>query len=197
MRIVAGKHRGRPIAAPDSHDIRPTSDRVREAMFNILEHRDWGAGGLSLISNARVLDAFSGTGALGLEALSRGAVHVTFMDNNRAALDLCRRNLADLEELAAANVLQGNCIKPVRPTSACDLVFLDPPYHSGLAVAGIVALRRVGWIAPGAICVLETGAKENPEIPDDFTVLDERKYGAAKVRFLRCGNTVPATDQRV
>lgn len=186
MRIVAGRHRGRPIAAPDGRDIRPTSDRVREAVFNILEHRDWGPGGVSIVANARVLDGFCGTGALGLEALSRGAGHATFMDCGHAALDLCRRNLDALGERNSADVLQGDCLKPARPSAACDLIFLDPPYRRELAAPALAALRHAGWIVPGSICVIETGAKETPEIPDGFETLDVRKYGAAKVYFLRC-----------
>lgn len=186
MRIVAGRHKGRPIAAPADRDIRPTSDRVREAVFNILEHRDWGSGGVSVIANARVLDAFSGTGALGLEALSRGAAHATFMDKNRAALDLCRQNLDTLGERKSADVLQGDCLKPARPAAGCGLVFLDPPYNKALAGPALDALRDAGWIGPGTICVVETGSKENPEFPDGFDTLDERKYGAARIYFLRC-----------
>jgi 16S rRNA (guanine966-N2)-methyltransferase len=185
MRIVAGRHRGRPIAAPAGRDIRPTSDRVREAVFNILEHRDWGAGGISVVTGARVLDGFCGTGALGLEALSRGAGHVTFMDKNRAALNLCRETLEALGERSAANLLQGDCLKPVRPAEPCNLVFLDPPYKAGLAGPALEALRNAGWIAPGCVCVVETGAKDNPETPEGFEMLDARKYGAAKIHFMR------------
>lgn len=185
MRIVAGRHRGRPIAAPEGRDIRPTSDRVREALFNILEHRDWGPGGVSLVTDARVLDGFSGTGALGLEALSRGAAHVTFMDNSRAALDICRRNLDALGERGSADILQGNCAKPVRPAGACTLVLLDAPYNSGLSEPALEALRAAGWIAQGGICAVETGAKEDLALLDGFDVLDVRKYGAAKIHFLR------------
>lgn len=186
MRIVAGRHRGRPIAAPTGSDIRPTSDRVREAVFNILEHRDWGPGGISVVANARVLDGFCGTGALGLEALSRGAAHTTFMDKNRAALDLCRQNLDTLGERKSANVLQGDCLKPARPSAGCDLVFLDPPYNKALAGPALDTLRVAGWIIPGSICIVETSAEEIPEFPEGFDTLDERKYGIARMYFLRC-----------
>lgn len=188
MRIVAGRHRGRPITAPEGREIRPTSDRVREAVFNILEHRDWGPGGVSIVTDARVLDGFSGTGALGLEALSRGAAHATFMDNNRTALEICRQNLEMLEERRSADILQGDCLKPVRPSAACDLVLLDPPYNSELAAPALAELRATGWIAPNGICVVETGKKEDPDIPSGFEVLDIRAYGAAKIHFLRNDN---------
>jgi len=185
MRIVAGRHRGRVINAPQGNDIRPTSDRVRESVFNILEHRDWGPGGLSVVAGARILDGFCGTGALGLEALSRGGAHATFMDKNRVALALCRQNLDALGERSAADVLQGDCLKPVRPPEACGLVLLDPPYKAGLAAPALSALRDAGWIASGAICVVETEAVGIPDFPDDFEKLDTRKYGAARVHFLR------------
>ena len=127
MRIVAGRHRGRPISAPDGGEIRPTSDRVRESVFNILEHRGWGPGGVSPLAEARVLDAFCGTGACGLEALSRGAGHASFVDNSNAALDLCRGNIAALNEQGAAEVLRGDCLKPVRPSAPCTLRLPGPP----------------------------------------------------------------------
>ena len=185
MRIVAGRHRGRVINAPQGNDIRPTSDRVRESVFNILEHRDWGPGGLSVVTGARILDGFCGTGALGLEALSRGGAHATFMDKNRLALALCRQNLDALGERSAADILQGDCLKPVRPPESCGLVLLDPPYKAGLAAPALSALRDTGWIAPGAICVVETEAGGTPDFPEDFEKLDSRKYGAARVHFLR------------
>lgn len=185
MRIVAGRHRGRLIDAPEGTDIRPTSDRVRESVFNILEHRDWGPGGLSVVSGARILDGFCGTGALGLEALSRGGAHVTFMDKSRTALDLCRRNLDTLGERSSADVLQGDCLKPVRPAVPCELILLDPPYKADLAAPALSALRDAGWLVAGAICAVETEAAGEPEFPEDFDKLDSRKYGAARVHFLR------------
>jgi 16S rRNA (guanine966-N2)-methyltransferase len=185
MRIVAGRHRGRVINAPEGNEIRPTSDRVRESVFNVLEHRDWGPGGLSVVSGARILDGFCGTGALGLEALSRGSAHATFMDKNRVALAICRQNLETLGERSAADVLQGDCLKPVCPPEPCGLVLLDPPYKAGLAAPALTALRDAGWIAPSAICVVETEASLDPEFADTFELLDTRKYGAAKVHFLR------------
>ena len=185
MRIVAGRLKGRTIAAPEGRDVRPTSDRVRESLFNILEHRDWGKGGRSPVPEARVLDAFCGTGALGLEALSRGAAHATFLDNARAALAVCRDNIRKLGEAANADVLQGDALRPVRPRAPCDLVFLDPPYGQDLVPRALEALAREGWIAPGAICIVETGAKEALAMPTGFEELDDRTYGAARIRFLR------------
>ena len=185
MRIVAGRLKGRTIAAPEGRDVRPTSDRVRESLFNILEHRDWGKGGRSPVPGARVLDAFCGTGALGLEALSRGAAHATFLDNARPALAVCRENVRKLGQIANADILQGDTLKPVRPRAPCDLVFLDPPYGQDLVPKALAALAAEGWFAPGAICIVETGAREVFDAPADFTELDDRTYGAARIRILR------------
>ena len=137
MRIIGGRHRGRNIVAPDGSDIRPTSDRVRESVFNILQHRKWGNGGVSVLTDTHVLDAFCGTGACGLEALSRGAAHVTFIDNSNAALDICRRNIASLGELDRTDVLRNDCLKPVRSDRPYNLVFIDPPYRQNLIAPAI------------------------------------------------------------
>ena len=189
MRIVAGKHRGRRLQKPDGYDIRPTSDRVRESVFNILEHRDWGRAGTSVVNGARILDGFCGTGALGLEALSRGGAHVTFMDNKRSALSICRRNVDTLGEGAAADILQGDCLKPVGAAEPCGLVLLDPPYKTGLTCTALSALRDAGWLKPDAICAIESEAGVDPKLPEGFEILDIRKYGATRVQFLRYRNS--------
>ena len=185
MRIVAGKHRGRNIIAPDGMDIRPTSDRVRESVFNMLEHRDWGKGGLSILSGARVFDGFCGTGACGLEALSRGADHVTFTDNSNSALDLCRRNIATLKEQERSTVLRNDCLNPTRPADTCDLVFLDPPYGERLAARALSALSRAGWIADDGICIIETGANDHEDPDENFLTLEDRKYETTRIRIYR------------
>jgi 16S rRNA (guanine966-N2)-methyltransferase len=185
VRIVAGKHRGRPLAVPRGSDIRPTADRVREAIFNSLCHGNARIGEGDSVRGATVLDAFAGTGALGLEAISRGATQVTLMELNHAALGLCHENVEALSEQASVTVLSGDCVAPVRAAQPCDLVFLDPPYRSGLAGDALEALARAGWIAPAALCVVELEAKEPFEPPEGAEILDERRYGAAKVVFLR------------
>lgn len=185
MRIVAGKHRGRPLAVAQGRDIRPTADRVREAMFNTLCHGNARIGEGDWVREAVVLDGFAGTGALGLEAVSRGAAHVTLMELKQAALRQCRENVESLGEQARVTVLGGDCLAPVRAASPCDLVFLDPPYRSGVAGIALVALAGAGWIAPGALCVVELAAREAFTPPEGAVLLDERRYGAAKVVFLR------------
>jgi len=185
VRIVAGKHRGRPLAVAQGRDIRPTADQAREAMFNTLCHGNARIGEGDWVREAVVLDGFAGTGALGLEAISRGAAHVTLMELNQAALRLCRQNVEALGEQARVTVLGGDCLAPVRTASPCGLVFLDPPYRSGVAGDALEALARNGWVAPGALCVIELAAKEDITLPDGAELLDERRYGAAKVVFLR------------
>ena len=185
MRIVAGKHRGRPLIEPEGSDIRPTADRVREAVFNSLCHGNSRIGEGDAVRDATVLDGFAGTGALGLEAVSRGAAHVTLLELDQSALALCRANVQSLGEQSRVTILSGDCLHPVRAAQPCDLVFLDPPYRSGFAADALVALAAADWIAPGALCVVELAAKEDFSPPDRAALLDERRYGAAQVKFLR------------
>ena len=179
MRIVGGEHRGRRLTAPPGRDLRPTADRVREAVFNILSHG--GPGGVSPIADARILDGFAGTGAMGLEALSRGAAHATFMD---ADISACRANVAALDVEARATLLEADCLHPPSADAPCDFIFLDPPYRGGLAAPALGALADAGWIADGATCVVELAATEGFEPPPRFTLADERRYGAARIVFL-------------
>src|SRR5213078_1624789 len=131
MRIVGGSHRGRRLVAPSGEAVRPTSDRAREALFNILSHGRFAAAGLPF-ADRPVLDAFAGTGAFGLEALSRGASAAVFIENNREALAALRRNVAALGEADRAHIVAGDATRPPRAALACTAAFLDPPYHSGL-----------------------------------------------------------------
>lgn len=185
MRVVGGKHRGRPLATPVSGDIRPTSDRSREAIFNILAHTEtYRTEHGPLPVGVNVVDAFAGTGALGLEALSRGAAHVTFIDDDPAAQALLRRNIDAVKETANATVLARDVTSPGPTNKPCHLALLDPPYRSDLAGPALAALARNGWLAPGAIAVIELPAKGSFEPPAGFEVLDRRKYGRAQILFL-------------
>ncbi len=187
MRIVGGTHSGRTILAPEGRGLRPTADRVRESVFNILTQGGAKLGGRDWVSGARVLDGFAGTGALGLEAASRGANHVTLMERDIEALECCRANIAALREQGRVAALAGDCLNPVRAAEPCSLLLLDPPYRSGDAEPALVALAKAGWIADGAICVVELAAKEAFAAPEGFETLDERRYGAARVVFLGFG----------
>jgi 16S rRNA (guanine966-N2)-methyltransferase len=183
MRIVAGRHRGRVLQAPEGNEVRPTSDRAREALFNILEHGKFAAGG-SRLHDKRVLDAFAGTGALGLEALSRGAAHVTFLDSSPAVLKILSSNVKVLGEAGRAAIIRTDVTSPPRATAPAALALLDPPYGKELGGKAMAALAASGWFEPGALIVLEVGAKEAAALPDGFTLLDERRYGAARLLFV-------------
>jgi 16S rRNA (guanine966-N2)-methyltransferase len=187
MRIVGGRHRGRKIIGPEdeSDALRPTSDRARESLFNILEHGRLSRDGTSLVREARVLDVFCGTGAFAIEALSRGATAASLIDKDPGAIALAHRNLTALGETSKARVVQADATKPPRATDMHALAFLDPPYRSGLAPAALAALEQAGWLAPDALCIVEIERREKCEAPAGFTALDERSYGRARLVFLR------------
>lgn len=183
MRIVAGSHRGRRLKAPVGDAVRPTRDRIREALFNLLAHNRWQ--GAPLPRDAAVVDGFAGTGALGLEALSRGAAHVTFLENDPVALDILRHNAALFDAADRIAILKCDATRPGRARQACDLALLDPPYGGGLAEPALAALARGGWLSPGALAVIELAAKEPFDPPPGFEAIDERRYGATRLVILR------------
>ena len=191
MRIVGGRHRGRTLLTPANEAIRPTSDRARESLFNILAHgRMARADGTSPIAGAVVLDAFCGTGALALEALSRGAERAILIDNSPTALNVARANLRALGEESRALLMLADATEPpsrAPAQPAATLVFLDPPYRSGLGAQALAALDARGWIAPEAVVVVESEARDAFAPPEGFTLFDERRYGKAKIRLLRKG----------
>ena len=180
MRIVAGAHRGRTLVAPKGHSTRPTADRVRQAVFDVLEHASWAPP----LVGARIADLFAGSGALGLEALSRGAASCVFVDRDPAAREAIATNVANLGLAGRCEILKLDATRlPARPP--VDLLFLDPPYTEGLAAPALAVLAAGGWLAPDAIAVVEIGARETTTVPQGFTLLDERLWGAAKVLFLQ------------
>ena len=183
MRIVAGKHRGRKLAAPEGSTVRPTSERAREALFNILAHGRVAEQPVYLA--ARVLDVFAGTGAFGLEALSRGARFAGFIEQDRAVRDVLSANIAALGEQARARVIAADATAPPRSDGPYDLIFLDPPYKSDLALPAIAALANAGWIAPKALIITELSARAPFTPPEGFEILEERRYGAGRLVFLR------------
>jgi 16S rRNA (guanine966-N2)-methyltransferase len=186
MRIVAGKHRGLSLATPKDARVRPTSDRVREALFNVLAHNDFGIG--FKIEGTRVLDLFAGTGALGLEALSRGAFYVLFVDDHFESRGLIRRNVEGCHATGATKIWRRDATvlgdMPGNAGGPFDLVFLDPPYRKGLAEMALVSARDGKWFAPNALVVAEMAADEAFAMPAGFSALDERTYGDTKVVFL-------------
>ena len=185
LKVVGGRHRGRSIATPEGDTTRPTSSRARESLFNILAHASWRDDGTSPLIDARVLDAFAGSGALGIEALSRGAAHATFLDNDATAIKLIGENLRKLGETDNAKVVRADATRPPPSREACDLVFLDPPYRSGQAAPALAALAEAGWLKPGAIATVELANTEDMLPPPGFATIDERRYGLAKIVILR------------
>lgn len=182
MRIVAGRFRGARLAAPKGDAIRPTSDRVREAVFNILEH---GIEDFE-IEGARVLDLFAGTGALGLEALSRGARYALFIEQSAEARALLRRNIEALELTGCTKIWRRDAtgLGPAGNMAPFELLFLDPPYGQGLGEQALAAAHAGGWIAPGGLAVLEERESAAFAIPEGFVERDRRLYGDTQVLFL-------------
>ena len=176
MRIIAGAWRGRRLRAPAGAATRPTAGRVRQALFDMLLHAPWG--GRALVEGAAVLDAFAGTGGLGLEALSRGAATATFIERDRAALAALRANIAACRAGDRAQVLAADATAPP-PGRPCGLVFLDPPYGAALVARAVPALAAAGWIAPGALILAELG-RDDP-LPALGAALAERAHGAARL----------------
>ncbi len=179
LRIVGGKHGGRRIAAPAGDFTRPTSERVREALFSILDSK-------RVLDSARVLDACAGSGALGLEALSRGAAHVTFFDTSRRALKVVGDNIATLGVTAATEIRQADVTEPPKADAAdvCSLVFVDAPYRSDIAERALPALAAAGWLADGALIVVETERGADLALPEGFSEADRRHYGSTELIFL-------------
>ena len=190
MRIIAGRWKGRVLTAPPGLATRPTSDRARQAIFDQLWHAPWA--GRAVVENAIVLDAFAGTGAMGLEALSRGAARVFFLEQDRAALAALRANIAACKAGDACRVIAGDVTAPPSAALPCSLVFLDPPYGKGLVPRALVALQAKGWIAPGALIIAETGRDEEAVMLPGFAVISMRDHGAARLSVLRpqpdCGD---------
>lgn len=184
LRIIAGRLRGRIIPGPAANAARPTADRVREAIFNVLAHGvNWPG-----LAGSTVIDAFAGTGALGFEALSRGAARAIYIDIDTAALAAIRGFAALLGEEAHVTTLRLDAARlpwANADASKAGLAFLDPPYRSGLAAPALQRLGERGWLAPGAVAVVEIAAGETLALPPGFHSLDQRRYGAAQVLFLQ------------
>lgn len=184
MRITGGIHRGRALTAPEGKNTRPTGDRARLSVFNILLHGGWHDG---VLDEATVLDVFAGTGALGLEALSQGAKHAAFIERDHAALAACKSNIAALKEAERTAIFTCDATQPVaRPLyiEPRSLVFLDPPYGKNLGAQALTVLVEKGWLKADAVCVLEMSKKAPEVVPPGFTLHDERVYGLAQIQFL-------------
>lgn len=182
MRVVGGRLRSRPIAGPKSDGLRPTADRLRESLFNILAHA-YG----DPVTGARVLDLFAGTGALGIEAISRGAAFALFVDDGIEARALLRDNVGTLGLGGVTRIFRRDATKlgPVHPLEPFTLAFLDPPYGKGLAEKALASARAGGWLVPNALVVVEEAADAGFKSPEGFEELERRQYDDTVLVFLR------------
>jgi 16S rRNA (guanine966-N2)-methyltransferase len=182
MRVVGGRLRSRPLTGPKSDAVRPTADRLREALFNILTH-SYG----DPVTGARVLDLFAGTGALGIEAISRGAAYALFVDEGVEARALLRDNVEALGLGGVTRIFRRDATKlgPAHPLEPFSLVFLDPPYGKGLSEKALLSAREGGWFQPEALIVVEEAAEAAFKSPDGFNELERRQYDDTEFVFLR------------
>jgi 16S rRNA (guanine966-N2)-methyltransferase len=182
MRVVGGRLRSRPIAGPKGRGLRPTADRLREALFNILSHAYDDP-----VTGARVLDLFAGTGALGIEAVSRGAAFTLFVDDGVEARALLRDNVGTLGLGGVTRIFRRDATRlgPVAPLEPFTLAFLDPPYGKGLAEQALASVRSGGWLKPDALVVVEEAADAAFKAPDGFEELERRQYDDTEFVFLR------------
>lgn len=185
MRIVGGRFKGRALAGPRSDAIRPTSDRLRESLFNVLAHAYEDA-----LADARVIDLFAGTGAMGIEALSRGAAFALFVDEGAQARGLIRENCDALGLGGVTRIFRRDATKlgPADRLEPFDLLFCDPPYGRALAPMALASAAEGGWLAPGALCLVEEAADAELPCPAGFEALDRRAYGTTQVLFARWGS---------
>ena len=184
MRVVGGRFRGRTLSAPKSQAIRPTADRLRESLFNILMHAYSNP-----IADARVLDLFAGTGALGIEAISRGAAFTLFVDNGAEARALLRQNVEGLGLGGVTKVYRRDAtnLGPAHPLEPFSLAFLDPPYSKGLAEQSLASLRDGGWLTPQALVVVEEATSAKVAASEGFEELERRAYDDTEFVILRAG----------
>lgn len=184
VRIVAGKFKGRTIAAPDGKNTRPTTDRVREALFNMLAHNQ----DMPDIEGARVIDLFAGSGALGFEALSRGASFCLFVEIAAGARGVIRSNIESFQLFGITRIHRRSAVdlgtKPTGVGEPFNLVFLDPPYGQALVEPALVQLQRGNWLSQHAVAIIETPLEEEPE-PEGWEKLDSREYGETRISIFR------------
>lgn len=178
MRIIGGKYSGKKLISPTNGNTRPTSDKARQAIYNVLSHRDFPP-----IFDAVIMDVFAGSGAMGVEALSRGAKHAYFIDCDAAAAKVIIQNITAIGEQAKATVWQRSAAEPFAMREAVDYVFCDPPYNKGLVVPALHNLQKGGALKDGTICVIEIHKSELLELPDFLHVIKEKSYGLAKILF--------------
>ena len=182
-RIIAGRFRGRRLGVPKGHDVRPTTDRMRERLFSMLGHHRYPD-----MEGARVADLFAGTGALGLEALSRGAAHICFVETARPSLQIIRDNIRSLDVAGETKVLPTSAVKLPTTDTPFDFVFMDPPYRQDLVLPAINSLTSNGWLRADSVIICELASDETVEFPSAFEVLDDRAQGQQRIVILSYRN---------
>lgn len=192
MKITGGKYRGKNIDAGEERTLRPTSSMIREVIFNLLRHGKFMKDenfihddNPSLIEDRRVIDIFCGSGALGIEALSRGAAHLTLVDQNARTLAIAKENIKGINEDANTKFIRSDSTMLPPAVHKCRLAFVDPPYQKGLATPALNSLKVNGWLEHGAIIVLEQGKQDDPKPPAGFRVLDDRVHDRTRITILQ------------
>lgn len=179
MRIISGKYRGRKLESPKGDDVRPTTDKMRERIFSMLQHNRYPD-----LYGANVMDVFAGTGALGLEALSRGASHVTFVEKSVKSIALLNTNITKMKVESDTTLIKKRATNLPPTTTPCDFIFMDPPYGRGLLAPTIECLLEGGWLNDGGVIIAELSAEEDFSVPGDLRLIDERTQGIQRVVFL-------------
>lgn len=179
MRIIAGKHRSRNIDAPEGKSVRPTTDRMRERIFSMLQHHRYPA-----LLNARVADLYAGTGALGLEALSRGAGHATFVEKTQSTFSCLKKNVASLGEDDNTSLMKISARSLPFANEPYDIIFMDPPYHKGMVEPTLYCLLERNWLAEDGVIIAELAVDDELTIPDALTIIDDRKQGQQRILFM-------------
>lgn len=188
MYVISGIYSGRKIKSPDDKDVRPTSGRTKEAVFNMLMHTFIDADGVPLIKGARTADICCGSGALGIEALSRGAGHVSFIDHTKRHLDIVRHNITTIAGVnAPADFLNADCKTLPQTQQPYDVIFVDPPYGNGIQNTCLLSLEKRGWLHNGTLVIVETDKSDDPIFTDQWTIIRERMYGKTRVTMAMYG----------
>lgn len=181
MRVISGKHRGKKIETLKTKELRPTTGRAKEAVFNMLSHGKFSG----ILDGAKVLDLFCGCGALSVESLSHGAERVILVDKNPDHLEIARRNIATLNESDHAVFLRADSSYPPPAQFPCDVIFMDPPYHKDFVSVTLKNLENTGWLTEQTVIVLETEKKSKDSIPENYQIIEDRVYGASRIRMLQ------------
>jgi 16S rRNA (guanine966-N2)-methyltransferase len=185
MRVITGKYKGRKLTPPSDRTIRPTSDRTRESIFNLLMHGQFGG---AQIVGQRVADICCGTGALGIEALSRGSAHCVFVDQAKASLELAKHNVAHVGATGDATFIVSDAIHLPKANEPCTLIMMDPPYDANIIPRIALSLRTQGWVKEGSLMVTEMMFANTIPAIEGFTLRIERQYGKAKILIWECSN---------